>query len=393
MCSRRLLAVCVLLVSVLIAGPAPAASSECVPAAWLLAGADRFQRASNSAVIDEMARRQVVLLGEQHANADHHRWQLHTLAALHARRPDMVIGFEMFPRRVQPVLERWVAGELTVQRFLAEVGWDEVWGQPAELYLPLFQFARMHRIPMIALNVERSLTEAIAQKGWDGVPEQEREGVSRPAEPASAYLDMLFEVYREHVRMRQRDASRATRNDAGFRNFVDSQQTWDRAMAQALARHAGAPGRPGPLAVGIMGGGHVRHGHGVPWQLKALGVESVAGLLPLDAGCSGLEAGIADAVYVVPPSPSDKPPPPRLGVTLEQEGKAVRLAEVSAGSLAERTGLRAGDVVVSIAGRPVNRVSSVVEAVRRQPDGTWLPMEVRRGEETREFILRFPPQR
>ncbi len=66
-----------------------------------------------------MAGRAVVLLGEQHDDMDHHRWQLQTLATLHTLRPRMVIGFEMFPRRVQPVLDRWVAGELTEAEFLA----------------------------------------------------------------------------------------------------------------------------------------------------------------------------------------------------------------------------------------------------------------------------------
>jgi hypothetical protein len=52
--------------------------------------------------------RDVLLLGEQHDDADHHQWQLQVLAGLHALRPEMIIGFEMFPRRVQPVLDRWV---------------------------------------------------------------------------------------------------------------------------------------------------------------------------------------------------------------------------------------------------------------------------------------------
>ncbi|MCK7515243.1 MAG: ChaN family lipoprotein [Desulfobacterales bacterium] len=63
-------------------------------------------------LVAAMAQREAVLLGEQHDDADHHRWQLQMLAALHAQRPNMVIGFEMFPRRVQPALDRWVAGEL-----------------------------------------------------------------------------------------------------------------------------------------------------------------------------------------------------------------------------------------------------------------------------------------
>lgn len=109
-----------------------------------------------------MAKRDVVLLGERHVSEDDHRWQVQTLAALYALRPDMVIGFEMLPRRVQAALDRWVAGELTVKQFLEKTGWDEVWGMPAELYLPLVQFARISRIPMAALNSDRQLSRTAA---------------------------------------------------------------------------------------------------------------------------------------------------------------------------------------------------------------------------------------
>src|SRR5258706_11311363 len=43
----------------------------------------------------------VVLLGESHTDVDDHRWQLHTLAALHGSGGHIVIGFEAFPRRLQ----------------------------------------------------------------------------------------------------------------------------------------------------------------------------------------------------------------------------------------------------------------------------------------------------
>jgi hypothetical protein len=124
-----------------------------------------------------------VLLGEQHDQDDHHRWQLQVLAALHAQRPDMAIGFEMFPRRLQPVLDRWVAGQLSVREFITQAEWEQVWNFPPQLYLPLFEFARINRIPMIALNVDQKLTRAIADKGWQGVPAAEREGVGRPPRP------------------------------------------------------------------------------------------------------------------------------------------------------------------------------------------------------------------
>ena len=61
----------------------------------------------------EMATRQVVLLGETHTIAEIHRWQLHVATILRFIRRNVAVGFEMFPRRVQPVLDEWVAGELT----------------------------------------------------------------------------------------------------------------------------------------------------------------------------------------------------------------------------------------------------------------------------------------
>ncbi len=361
------------LVSIVVAGAAPA--QECAPASWQRLDGARPAALAPDALLDELAKREVVLLGESHEEADHHRWQLHTLAALHSRRPDMVIGFEMFPRRMQPVLDRWVAGTLTPAQLLAEAKWDEIWNVPAELYLPLFEFARLHRVPMVALNVDRKMIQGVAANGWDALPAAEREGVSRPAAAPKAYLDELERVYRDHGER------------TPFKNFVEAQQTWDRAMAEALARQPRTR-----LAVGVMGAGHLRHGYGVPLQLRDLGVRAVATLLPAaPEECRSLAAGVADAVFVLPDGAEAKPPPPRLGVQLAQEGRAVRLAEVLAGSLAERSGLKKGDIVAVAAGKPLQRAADLAALVRAQPAGTWLPLEVERAGARHEIVIRFPP--
>jgi uncharacterized iron-regulated protein len=367
------------------------AAQPCLaPATWHVLDAATPRAARAQEVLAEMARRDVVLLGEQHDNFDHHRWQLQTLAALHVLRPRMAIGFESFPRRVQPVLDEWVAGRLTAPQFLARVEWQKVWNFPPELYMPLFQFARVNRIPMIALNVERTLTSTIGEKGWDGVPAEQREGVSRPAAAPPAYEDYLFEVFKQHPRA---DKKPATRSDTAFRNFVQSQTTWDRAMAEALAARV-PKDAPRPLVVGIMGGGHVRHGHGVAHQLRDLGVTSIGTLLPFDADaqCSDVEPKVADAIFALPTSTAEPAPPPRLGVSLESADGAVRIAGVEAGSLAEKSGLQAGDRIVSVAGETASSVTRVISAVRTAPAGTWLPMQVRRGNDTIELVVKFPPK-
>ncbi len=392
-----------LLCSVLFAGPAaaqtpaaaaprPPADACLAPSTWYSLAGGRPQSAPAPQVLREIARRDVVLLGEQHDNADHHRWQLQTLAALHLLRPNMVIGFETFPRRVQPALDRWVAGEVGVKEFLALADWERVWSMPAALYLPLFEFARLNRIPMIALNVERKLTQAVTAKGWDAVPVEQREGLARPAPASPAYREYLFAVYREHPTVANKDTQAASPADTAFGFFVESQTTWDRAMAEALAREL-RQAAVQPLVIGIMGAGHVQYGYGVPHQLRDMGITNVGTLLPVDAreDCRELKGNLADAVFAMPGVPPAPPAPPRLGVQLAQAEGSVTISGVTAGSLAEQTGLKPGDRIVTVAGVPVSRTSSAISAVRLQPPGTWLPMQIERGAEILEIIVKFPP--
>ncbi|HYD94395.1 MAG TPA: ChaN family lipoprotein [Noviherbaspirillum sp.] len=346
-----------------------------------------------STLIADMARRDVVLLGEFHDEDDHHRWQVHTLASLHVVRPNMVIGFEMFPRRVQPVLDRWVAGELTLKQFLEQAEWEKVWNTPPDLYIPLFQFARINRIPMIALNVDNALNKAVREKGWDQVPEAQREGVGRPAAPPEAYRDYLFDVYRMHAGAHGPKGGKPAKSDAGFRHFVESQTTWDRAMAEALAKPLrAAQGADKPLAVAILGAAHAQYGYGVPHQLRDLGVKD-SGILvamPADTECKELRPGMANAVFGLPLQVAEKPEPPRLGVRLEENDGGVRLTEVTAGSLAERTGLKAGDRLLEIGGVAALKSAQVVKAVRNQPPGSWLPVRIKRGDESLDMVIKFP---
>jgi uncharacterized iron-regulated protein len=321
-----------------------------------------------------------VLLGGAHDSAEDHRWQLHMLAQLHARRPQLAIGFEMFPRRLQPVLDQWVAGTLSETEFLQRSEWEKVWTFDARDYLPLFHYARMNRIPMLALNVERSLVEAVGRQGWDAVPAAQKEGVSRPAAPSPEYRKTLRTVFDHHPAKQ--------RGEETFPRYVEAQTTWDRAMAQPIAEHLKK--QPGALVVAILGGGHVRHGHGVAHQLKDLGVARVGTLLTWDQAdaCAGIVPGLADAVYVVKAPAAN---PPRLGVAMEPAKEGIRIASVQAGSVAEQAGLRSGDVIVTAAGRPA-KIDALRALVQRQPPGTWLPLKVKRGAEEIEVVARFPAQ-
>lgn len=362
--------------------------SECVPvASWVVPGG---KKVSDTEVISRAVNQSVVLLGEEHANPEHHRWQLQMLVSLYTLHPDMVIGFEMFPRRVQNVLDQWVAGEFSVAEFLVAVDWKHVWSTDASAYLPLFHFARMNRIPMVALNIDVHLRQEISLKGFDSISDDKLKGVTRPAVPSVAYLDYLMPIYKKHDRD-NKDKGEISRDDLDFQRFVGGQQLWDRSMAQALHSALSRPGRP--LVVGIMGAGHIKYGYGVPHQLKDLGIEDVAMFLPWDGSkaCEHFVPGIADAVfgvasYIAP----HVPPRQRLGIRFEMVRNGALVLQIEKGSIAEASGIKNGDTITDIAGLEVKQINDVVEAVQRQAPGTWLPLRVKRGGETIEIIAKFP---
>lgn len=373
--------------------------NQCVPvASWVIPGKGET---TLSSVLASMKDKSVVLLGETHINPEHHRWQLQMLAILYAAHPDMVIGFEMFPRRVQKVLDQWVAGELTESEFLIRSEWQSVWSTDAGLYLPLFHFARMNRIPMRALNIDTRLRQAVTAKGFDSVPEKDREGITRPAPPVPEYLEFLLPIYQQHDRTGHKTADKKQKSslyDADFLRFVVSQQLWDRAMAQEI--HAALNSydkHKKPLVVGIMGSGHILRGFGVPHQLKDLGVKKTGSLLPWDTNrpCKSLVEGYADAVFGLAPfaAESGAPSHQRLGIGFESGKKTggALVLQVEPKSIAESAGLQAGDVIMEMAGSAIRESGEVVATVKRQAPGTWLPLKVLREGVTIEIIAKFPP--
>jgi membrane protease YdiL (CAAX protease family) len=81
---------------------------------------------------------------------------------------------------------------------------------------------------------------------------------------------------------------------------------------------------------------------------------------------------------------------PYLGINGPTEAGGLRLSEVVPGSPAEEAGLRAGDLVTAIDGRPVADVGAAARAVRARRVGDAVVVEFVRGGEARraEAVLR-----
>lgn len=368
--------------------------SQCVaPGTWYRMEDKRV--IGNGEVLNYMSRQRAVLLGEHHDNFDHHRWQLQVIAGLYALRQDVVIGFEMFPQEVQPVLDKWVAGDLSEAEFLSKSNWRGNWSFDPALYLPLFDFARLNNIPMIALNVNRALFREVQEKGWAALPPDRHQGITDPAPADRAYLEMLASSFVQHhpgpgghdeKKLEQFSAE----EKKAFQRFVEGQQLWDRVMAQTIAGVAQRD--KAPLVVGIMGSGHMMDGFGVPQQLSALGVKETATFVPWDEqlSCEDLVPGFAYAVFGLKALATVGEDKPHLGVYLEPTEKGVQVAKLVEHSVAEASGIAAGDRIVELAGAAVNNMNDVIAVVQRMVPGTWLPITVLRGDKRIEIVAKFP---
>jgi uncharacterized iron-regulated protein len=381
------------------------AKSCVVPGTWI----DNTSGApvERTAVFADLGGKPILLLGEYHNVLDHHRWQLQTIAALHGRGAKLVLGFEMFPRRVQPVLDQWVKGELTKNAFLKAVNWREVWGFDPELYMPLFDFARMNGIPIVALNVERKLVSRVAEKGWGNVPSSEREGLGNPAAASPEYLRSLARTYAQKQAMKEAgikaidDVSKLPEPDEAkitailalpeFQRFVEAQLTWDRAMAEGLA--SARQKYPDAIAIGIVGSGHVEHGYGIPNQLRNLGAGDSTMLIPVETGepCGKISSDTAHLLFTVKALGEEKDERPKLGVAITPKEDGALVNGVVPNSVGAIAGIQKGDLIIRAAGSQIRSAGDLIEVVSRQAPGTWLPLTVKRGGTEIELIAKFAP--
>ena len=367
--------------------PATASTSCVVPGGWF----NPVQQTTVSTVdmLAKLKDQDVIMLGETHNVADHHRWQIQTIAQLHAQRPDMVLGFEAFPRRLQPVLDKWVNGDLNEDEFIKQSEWNIVWKFDPKLYLPLFHFARINHVPMVALNVDKSLTKKISKLGWNAIAENERLGLGNPKAPSEDYLDMLGKIYTLHGD----DKNAKAKDDPHFANFVDVQVTWDRAMAEAITQTISNK-KTTPQMVAIVGRGHLEFGYGVPHQLSDLGVTKFSVLTPWDTQrpCDDLQANIATAVFGLKSVEGPKAAPKaKLGVMIETaKTGGVHISSVVKTSVAEASGLLKDDVITFAAGQHIRTTGDLIKVVQAMAPGTWLPLTIKRGEETIKIVARFP---
>ncbi|MFN7944053.1 MAG: ChaN family lipoprotein [Blastocatellia bacterium] len=175
------------------------AEATYVPQRTYLSGEKKFS--DFETMLAELARADVVFVGEQHDDPNTHRLERAVLEGLLRRRGSapVVVALEMFERDVQPVLDDYLAGKITEDEFLKK---SRPWPRYATDYRPIIELAKIHGWRVIAGNVPRRYASQVARSGIgevDKLPAEERGFVAKQMTcPMDDYYKKFVEAMSGH---------------------------------------------------------------------------------------------------------------------------------------------------------------------------------------------------
>ena len=257
----------------------------------------------------DLASAHIIYLGEEHRNRWHIEAALKILRSLAANNLRPAVAMEMFGWDGQDAINRYLSNAPPSRdQFLQESRWEENWGGPFEEYEPPVNFAREHRLPLLALNPPRALVRLVARQGLWQAKQDERmarwgmrdEALSDDAAYRSIVLDQIRRCH-------------AGLTDDAYQRLYAASLFRDEGMAKIIAEHirnSRATAGAGPLLV-YTGGGHIQYRLPVPDRVtRRLGTENVARQLTIylvayepghtEAVQELLQNAIADYVWLTP---------------------------------------------------------------------------------------------
>jgi len=233
---------------------------------------------------DEVSAVPLVFVGERHDASAHHTVQLEVIKGLQAKGKSVAIGMEMFEESSQKSLDGWSAGTVTTNDFIRvyQSNWRNI---PYQFYGEIFSYARVNRIPIIALNAPREIVMKVSRQGLSSLSPADKRQLppEADAEVSETYVDFIRAAYWAHGR-----------DSDNFRYICEAQMLRNRVMAHRIRDYHQL--HPDRVMVIIAGGGHVREKGGIPAELGGLPFKII---IPPVPGLTAASISTGDAQYLL----------------------------------------------------------------------------------------------
>ena len=334
-----------------------------------------------SAILNDISQSRVIYVGETHTDYGTHLLQLQVVQALREQLDQenqkgenvgLVIGMEMFPRSSQHALDGYMNGTIpTEQDFLRLSDYYEVWGYDYRMYRDIINYAKAHRIPIIALNLNKKIVSKVFKTGSTDelTPEQLTEAAPDRALDLAGYRERLAQVHAMHKE----------KDEKNFGGFLQAQAIWDETMAESIADYLQT--HPDKKMVILAGTGHVYKDSAMPPRVarRVDGRQSV--LIANNGQVTGVEKGW-QADYLMFTEDVELPPAGKIGVMLKEEEKTedrpsrVEILDISPLGKAGEAGLQKGDVVLAVDNAQVATIGDLKIALLDKKPGETVQLNI-----------------
>lgn len=205
-------------------------------------------------MIKHLEKYDVVLFGEYHNNSIVHWLELKTTQALYDKIGNkLILGAEMFERDNQSAINQYLSGESDHKTLEKDA---RLWKNHNTDYKPLLDFAKDHKLAMVATNVPRRFASEVAKKGQDSLVLSN--------EDIPWVVKLPYKVTLEtpgYVEMKKMMGDHA---GSKAMNFVAAQAIKDATMAESILAYW----QPGRLFLHYHGDFHSKEFGGIYWYLK-----------------------------------------------------------------------------------------------------------------------------
>ena len=208
-------------------------------------------------MVQDLATADVVLFGEQHNDPIAHWLELQVAKDVAQRKQgQLVLGFEMLERDVEPLVEQYNMGELDDAAFEAD---SRPWPNYATDYRPLLQLARQQKLRVVGTNAPRRYASQVAKgslAALDSLPAAAKAWLA----PLPIAVDYELPGYKNMQAMFGGDAAHGT----GVQNIIQAQALKDATMAYFIRQSR----QPGQLLLHFNGSYHSDNHDGIVWYLR-----------------------------------------------------------------------------------------------------------------------------
>jgi uncharacterized iron-regulated protein len=343
-----------------------------------------------------MASVRILFVGEAHVSVESHAVELSVIRELVREGRRVSVGLEMFPAHgTRQVLDDWIAGKMSESEFVEKAEWLRHWGYNWGYYREIFLFARDHGVRLFGVNVPPEVVSTVGRKGLEALAPEQKALLPPRLDWDDAELKRLFSASFDE------DEFHGALSGEMLNRMVQAQATWDAAFGWNAVRAAKGDTDPKAIVVVLLGHGHVFYGRGAERQARLWFDGKTASLVSVavsdrDKGRCDIRtvrASLADFVWGVPEEDSPLYPTPGFSTRWVQTEKLPEVIQVDKKSASERAGLKVGDRLVELDGRPAADREAIHRAFTTKRWGDSARLTVRRGSETVSLELVFRRER